>query len=428
MEKKNVVILGAGFGGLRAAMDIAHKLGRLKLLDRYAVTLIDRNDCHLFIPLLYKVAARPEPEHENSCSYDIATLLKGMPITFVQGEIVSPDVAGGMIALKDGRTVRADYLVIALGSETNYFGIPGLKEHSLQLKTLESAMQIRDTVSAAFAKGGDVRIVAGGGGPNGIELAAELRLWADQEEKKNPNLHATVSIVEAMPTLLPGFAPRVIAIAMKRLARLNIPVMIGMKIASVSENTVTIGAPATAAGAPPAPTPPPIPFDILIWTGGTKTPDLLTAVPLSKDKRGKPMAESDMACLPGTPDLKFAPMVYAIGDNVCFMDPKTQRPVPAVAHVAILEGAIAAHNLVEEIRKAEADAAGNGRAYSPCNKTYVPAEYPYVIPIGESWAAAKFGPFIFSGWPGWEFSRLVEFNYLLMIMTPWKAFKAWQRM
>jgi NADH dehydrogenase FAD-containing subunit len=115
-------------------------------------------------------------------------------------------------------------------------------------------------------------------------------------------------------------------------------------------------------------------------------------------------------------------MIYAVGDDVCFIDPKTKRPVPAVAHVAILEGAIAAHALIEEIKKAEM------ASYTPRNISFIPEEYPYVIPIGESWAVAKLGPFTFSGWLGWEFSRLVEFNYLLMIMPPWKAFKAWMRM
>jgi NADH dehydrogenase len=419
MEKNHIVILGAGFGGLRAAMDISRALRRLSLLEKYDVVLIDRNDCHIFIPLLYKVAARPEPEHEGNCSYEIAMLVKNFPITFMQGEIISPDVAGGTIALKDGRAIRADYLVIALGSETNYFGIAGLREHALQLKTIESALQIRAAVSAAFAKSGDVRIVAGGGGPNGVELAAELREWATIEEKKNPGLHVSISIVEAMPTLLPGFAPNVIAIAMRRLKRLKISVMTGMKIASVTENEIMIAADPAKPGEA---TPVNIPFDVLIWTGGTKTPDLLSPVPLQKEPRGKPMAQNDMSCLPGTPDLKLAPMIYAVGDDVCFMDPKTKRPVPAVAHVAILEGEIAAHNVVEEIKKAET------ASYVPRNNSFVPQEYPYVIPIGESWAVAKLGPFIFSGWLGWEFSRLVEFNYLLMIMSPWKAFKAWMRM
>jgi len=387
MPKKNIVILGAGFGGLRTAMDISRKLCRLRLLEKYDVTLIDRSDCHIFIPLIYKVAARPEPEHEKNCSYDIATLIKDFPIAFVQGEIVSPDVTSGMIALKDGRTIRADYLVVALGSETNYFGIAGLREHALQLKTIESALQIRAAVSAAFAKSGNVRIVAGGGGPNGIELAAELCEWANIEKKKNPTLHVSISIVEAMPTLLPGFAPNVIAIAMRRLARLKISVMTGMKITSVTENEIMIAGDPKKSDAAPAN----IPFDILIWTGGTKTPDLLTRMPLQKESRGKPMAQDDMSCLPGTPDLKRAPMIYAVGDDVCFIDPKTKRPVPAVAHVAILEGAIAAHALIEEIKKAEM------ASYTPRNISFIPEEYPYVIPIGESWAVAKLGPFTFSG-------------------------------
>lgn len=424
MDKKNIVILGAGFGGLRAAMDIASALKRLCLLEKYEVTLIDRNDCHIFIPLLYKVAARPEPEHVENCSYDIKTLIQNLPITFVHGEVVSPDVASGMMTLADGRKIRADYLVIALGSETNYFGIAGLREHALQLKTIESALEIRAAATAAFARGGSVRIVAGGGGPNGIELAAELRQWANIEEKKNPNLHVTVSIVEAMPTLLPGFSPSVIGIAMRRLKRLKISVMTGMKIASVTENEIMIASDPAKPDAPSATAAAPanIPFDILIWTGGTKTPDLLTPVPIQKEPRGKPMASSDMSCLPGTPDLKLAPMIYAVGDNVCFMDPKTKRPVPAVAHVAILEGEVAAHNLIEEIKKAEM------ASYAPRDHSFKPAEYPYVIPAGENWAVAKLGPLIFSGWLGWEFSRLVEFNYLLMIMSPWRAFRTWQRM
>jgi NADH dehydrogenase len=153
MEKKNVVILGAGFGGLRAAMDIAILLEQLHLLNKYEVTLIDRNDCHIFIPLLYKVAASPKPEQEKNCSYNIADLIEGRHITFVQQEIISPDVTSGNIVLKDGRSIHADYVVLALGSETNYFGIQGLKEHALQLKTLETALQVREAVSQTFAKG-----------------------------------------------------------------------------------------------------------------------------------------------------------------------------------------------------------------------------------------------------------------------------------
>lgn len=414
MAKKSVVILGAGFGGLRAAMDIAKALRRLKLLDRYEVVLVDRNDCHLFIPLLYKVAASPDPKHEATCSYDISSLIAGLPIRFVNAEILSLDLATGDVALK-GETLHADYLVIALGSETNFFGIPGLSENALQLKTLESAMQIRGAITAAFAKGSqpgaaEVKIVTGGAGPNGIELAAEIRLWANQVQKENPNLHVSVSIVEAMPGMLNGLDARGAKIAARRLAKLGVNVMLNMKITAVSTNEIAVANTA------------PVPFDIFIWTGGVKTPSLLTQLPIVHDPHGKPLAKNDMACVPGTPDLKLAPMIYGIGDSVCFMDPKTGRSVPAVAHVAILEGQIAARNVIAEIKRSEL------AAHEFLASIYRPSEYPWIIPIGENWAVAKFGPFVFDGWLGWEFGRLVELNYLGMIMSPVRAWKAWRRM
>src|SRR6185437_10695168 len=81
-----------------------------------------------------------------------------------------------------------------------------------------------------------------------------------------------------------------------------------------------------------------IPFDVFIWTGGIKTPDMLTHLPIVKDAHGRPMAKNNMGCVAETPDLKLASAVYALGDSVCIMSPKTGKPVPAIARVAILEG------------------------------------------------------------------------------------------
>jgi NADH dehydrogenase len=423
---------------MRAAMDIARGLTRRGLLSRYHVTLIDRNDRHVFIPLLYKVAARPEPEHEDACTYDIASLVRTASITFIKDTMTGADPATGTIALESGRTLHADSIIFALGSETNYFGIPGLKDHALQLKTIESAQEVRRALQEAFAKGGNVRIIAGGGGPNGIELAAEIRQWADREETKNPNLHAEVSIIEAMPSILTGFAPRAVAIARARLKQLGVAVMTGMKIVNVTANAITAEHGAAAAPAPShdhevheathaAPPPAPaqqetVPFDVFIWTGGTRTPEILNTIPLKKDAHGRPLAAQGLACLPGSPDLAFAPKVYGIGDNVCFIDPKTSRPTPAVAHVAILEGQIAAHNLLEEVRH-EVHA-----SHTPHPTHYEPAEYPWVIPIGENWAVAKIGPLIVSGRMGWWFARIVELYYLFTIMPPRRALQSWLRM
>jgi NADH:ubiquinone reductase (H+-translocating) len=421
MAKKSVVILGAGFGGLRAAIDIAKALRRLKLLDKYEVVLVDRNDCHLYIPLLYKVAASSDPNYETKCTYEITELIRGLRIRFVNAKITSLDLPNGNVQYKVGgqppENLHADYLVMALGSETNFFGIPGLAENALQLKTLESALQIRAAITAAFARGAgtqpggqEIKIVTGGAGPNGIELASEIRLWANRAQKENPNLHVSVSIVEAMPGMLNGLDTRGAKIAARRLAKLGIEVKTNMKITGVSANEIAIADSV------------PIPFDVFIWTGGVKTPGLLTALPIVKDQRGKPLAKNDMTCVPGTPDLKLAPMIYGIGDSVCFMDPKTGRAVPAVAHVAILEGQIAARNVVAEIKRAEFS------AHEFLASVYRPGDYPWVIPVGENWAIAKLGPFVFAGWLGWEFSRLVELYYLSMIMSPVRAWSAWRRM
>lgn len=410
MAKKSVVVLGAGFGGLRAAMDIAKELRRLKLLDKYEIVLVDRNDCHVYIPLLYKVATSPEPQHETNCTYDITSLVQSLPIRFLKAEITSLDLPNGDVHLATGEELRADYLLIALGSETNYFGIPGLKENALQLKTLESAKQVRAAIQKAFAKGGTINIVAGGAGPNGIELASGIREWANRAEKENPNLHVSVSIVEALPSIMNGLDARAAKIATERLKKLGVAVMLNAKITGVSANEIGV-----ADGSP-------IPFDVFIWTGGVKTPETLTELPIAKDQRGRPLTKSDMACVPGTPDLKLAPMVYGLGDSVCFMNPKTGKPVPAVAHVAMLEGRIAAHNVIEEIKHAEFS------SHNLLPIVYRPGDYPYVIPIGECWAVAKIGPIVFAGWFGWAFERIVELNYLITIMSPARAWKAWRWM
>ncbi len=126
-----------------------------------------------------------------------------------------------------------------------------------------------------------------------------------------------------------------------------------------------------------------------------------------------------MACLPQTPDLKLYPMVYALGDSVCFEDPETKQPMPATAPVAITQAEVVAHNVIEEIKKAELP------DYAPKIMDYRTRDFPYVIPIGGRWAVAKIGPFILSGFPAWTFKQFVELDYLISVMPFGKALGAW---
>ncbi len=405
MPSKNIIVLGAGFGGLRAATQIANELKRLGL-DKYRVVLVDRSDCHLYTPLLYMIAASPDSTKEI-CTYDISSLIKNLPIDFVQNEVVKIDLPNGDVHVKNGAPIKADFLLIALGSETNYFGIPRLKENSLQLKTVENAMQIKIAVTDALKKGGKIKIVVGGAGATGIELAAEIRRWANHAEYENKNTRVAVSIIEAMPTVLPGLNEKVIRGTTKRLEKLGVAVSLGMKIISVAPREITLDGGKK------------MPFDVFIWTGGIKSPELLLSLPLQKDRRGKIIAQNAMACLPARADLKLYPMIYGLGDNVCFMNPETNKPVPAVARAAISQADVVAHNIVEEIKQSEFE------NYKLKIENYIPYEYPYVILVGGKWAIAKIGPLIISGFFGWILKGLVELNYLRSIMPIWRAIKIW---
>jgi NADH dehydrogenase len=390
MEKKNIVILGAGFGGIAAAIAVARGLRSRRLLEKYQVVLVDRNDYQLYTPNLYRYAAASEdgPGDVKSVAWPIASLIGNLPVAFVREEITEIDLVNGDIHLVTGEEMKAEFVVIAMGSESNDFGIPGVAEHAIPLKTFANAQAIRTALAALIQKNPGAKIVVGGAGANGIEVAAEIK-------HRHPD--ASVTIVEAMPTVLPGLDAKVARIAAKRLADIGVTVALDAKIARVDASAVVLTDNTTT------------PFDLMVWTAGVKTPGLVTGLPL-RENRGKPTLAADMLCLPQTPDLKLLPMVYAVGDSVCFMDPATEHPMPSVAPVAIDQGEVVAWNVLEDILKKES------LDYKPTPKTYAAKNYPYVIVVGGVWAVAKIGPFVVRGWPGWIFKRLIEIDYRLSLL------------
>ncbi len=414
MGKKKIVILGAGFGGLRAAIRISKKLEKLGLLKKYEIILIDRNDHHTYTPLLYE-AATTSKETADLCklhsvvAYKFAELTGYLPITFIQSEIKAIDVIHGKIKLANGKDIACDYAILALGSETNYFNIKGLKENSLPLRTLLDAIKIRDTILNSIEDGkNELTVIVGGGGSTGVEFAGELRMWCGELEEKYPQkCRLNITIIEAAQTILPGFSPKIVSIVKKRLDVLGIRCKEQETIQAVEKKKVLLKSGKE------------IKFDLFIWAGGTKAPAILANVPMKTEARGRVETLKKMECSMKTPNLKAYPMFYAIGDNTCVYDPKTGNPVPGVARAAIDEADVAAHNLIEEIKAVEI------KNYKLHVKTYTPKEYPYVIPVGGKFAVAKIGPVVISGFFGWVFKGLIELNYLTSIMPIFKAVKIW---
>ena len=178
---KNIVILGAGFGGLKAAQTIAKKIKWARLAERYPVILIDKNEYQTYTPSLYEIATTAKENANYIALKSIATLplTKGMgrlPINFIKAEVVSLDVLGGTLQIKSNNgdtneTIPFAYLVLALGSVTNDLNIPGVKENALYLKTFIDAVTVRDVVLKALDEKEQLEVVIGGAGSTRLALS-----------------------------------------------------------------------------------------------------------------------------------------------------------------------------------------------------------------------------------------------------------------
>ncbi|OGY67219.1 MAG: hypothetical protein A3B16_01025 [Candidatus Zambryskibacteria bacterium RIFCSPLOWO2_01_FULL_45_43] len=413
--KKNIVILGAGFGGIAAAFEIAKKLGKFNLEGSYELILADKNDYHTYTPTLYEIATTSknlanQMDLKSIATFPLKTIFLGKRITILKKTVSELDLIDGDIHFTGGEKLPFDYLVLALGSESNYFNIPGLKEHSLPLKSFLDALKIRDLIWQKVESGEkNIKIVIGGGGSTGVELAGEIKSWLCQLEEEFSKCDASVQIIEGAPSILPGFNQKIINKVSERLRKIGVELLLNELIEKVEPWKAILKSGRI------------VEFDVLIWTGGVKSASLMGTLPLKKEQRGRVEVVGEMECFPQSPNLNLYGKIYGLGDAICFYDPLTGKPVPLIAEAAIKEAKVASHNLMEEIKLAE------GLTAKPDYQKYNPAkEFPYMIPVGGKYAVAKIGPLIISGLLGWVVKGLVEINYLLLnVLPPIQAFKVW---
>lgn len=403
---KRIVILGAGFGGLRAAIILGKKskeLGR----KGYQITLIDKNRYHTYTPLLYEISTTSKEtanylDLKSVTTYPVEGVLLGFSIEFIQGEISDIDLVNKKIQLGQGE-IDYEYLILALGSETNFFDIPGLKENALELKSLNDALKIRDTVWEKIegaAANEAVDIVIGGAGSTGVELAGEIQEWISQMRKEGYRCRTSVTLIDAAPTILNGFEPKVIERTNARLRKLGTSTLAKEKVTKVESGKVFLESGRIVS------------CDVLIWTGGVKANSIVEKLPVKYENQGRIGVKGELLCTLENPDLEAGNKIYGIGDMVCVHD-SDGKPVPMVARAAIIQGAVAAKNIINDIK---------GR--KPHSK-YNPKKYPYIIPIGGKYAIAKIGPLVITGFFGWILKGLVELNYLDSIMPLGRALKIW---
>ena len=327
MNKPKVVILGGGFGGLAAARAL------YKTAD---VTVVDRHNYQTFLPLLYQVStAGLAADH---VAYPIRGALRKTPVKFRMGSPISIDHKNKEVKLDSSELLKFDHLIVALGSVTADFGIPGVKEFTLGMKTVSEALTIRAEIMrrfedlCRFEDDTKLSITVIGGGPTGVEMAgaiAELIRGPLKSDQANAASHIDITLIEAGPRLLPPFAPSLSARTKKDLEKLGVKVLLNAAVKEVEHRKIVLKDGAV------------IPSEITIWAAGVKGSDAMAQLNL-------PTAGNRVAVDP-TMQVKNYPNIWALGDIAAAIG-KDGNTLPMVAPVAIQQGKFIAKQIMRLVK------------------------------------------------------------------------------
>ena len=380
----HIVVLGAGFGGLTFCESFR---------GAARITLVDRQNHHLFQPLLYQVASA------GLSAVDIAQPVRSIlaeqkNVTVLMDDVVSVDLDQRRVAFKK-TTLHYDFLVLALGSRTSYFGHPEWEPFAPGLKTLDDALRIRREILLAFETAEDepnaervkqlLTIVVVGGGPTGVELAgafAELaRFVLKRDFRRIDPRQARVILLEGGPRILAGFSEDLSAKGRQQLERLGVEVRTDTRVQSISRHCVQLEHGEIRA-------------ENIIWAAGVAATPLNATLGAPQDRGGRVKVRPDLT-LPGRPE------VFAIGDMALVLD-AAGKPVPGVSPAAMQMARYAA-------RVIEADLQKSGAPREPFRYWDKGA----MATIGRSAGVAQIGKIHLAGFPAWLMWLVVHLIFLL---------------
>jgi len=330
VSRPKVVILGAGFGGLTAA----------RALDRIAdVTLVDRHNFQTFLPLLYQVStAGLAADH---VAYPIRGALRKTKVKFRMGSPISVDHKNKSVKLDSSEVLNFDYLIVALGSATNDFGITGVADNTLGMKTVNEALAIRSEIMrrfedlCRFEDETKFSIAVIGGGPTGVEMAgaiAELKRGPLTSDNEAAARNIDVYLVEAGSRVLPALSPKLSERTKKDLEKLGVKVLTNAAVKEVKPRQIIFADGKT------------IPSEVTVWAAGVQGEPAMKKLSIP--------SESGRIVVEPTLQVTNYPDIFAIGD-IAGAKGKDGRFLPMVAPVAMQQARFVAKQ-IERLSKNQA--------------------------------------------------------------------------
>ncbi len=392
----HVVIVGAGFGGMEAAHRLAHA--------PVHITLISRENYHLFQPLLYQVAiAGLVP---SQIAYPVRTIFRDQKnFTFEMGEVTDINFDARFVRM-DGSAIAYDYLILAAGGETNFYNLRSIEEHAFQIKSIDSAVATRNHMLSMFEQASRepdaekrqamLTFVVVGGGPTGVETAGALseliRLVISKDYPELDLNEVHVILMEAGGHLMDAYPDRLRKATYDLLSHKGVEIWLNAKLTDYDGEQITL-----ADGRC-------VPSRTLIWTAGVRAADLA-------DRLGVPEAAGHRLIAQQTLQLAGHPEVFLVGDAAYLVD-EQGKPLPMLATVAQQEARAAVANL-RRMLKGEA-----------------PRPFHYHDPgllatIGRNAAVARIAGLSFSGFIAWliwvvlHIYRLIGFRNRLVVFINW---------
>jgi NADH dehydrogenase len=395
---KRIVILGAGFGGLQAAIELDKLVGRDPDVE---ITLVNEHNYFLFTPLLPQIASSYiNPRHIVQPVRDIRGRRS---FRFRRDTILAIDIYKHEVRLGSG-TLQYDILIVALGSRTDYFNVPGAREHTLDFKSLEDAVALRERVldlcehadhtADATLRGRMLTFIVVGGGYTGVELITDLRDLLFDYVARNyrgiPRSDIQLILLEATDEILRGVHPSLARHSEKRLRREGIKVRTGARVARCREGSVEINGEET------------IRAETIVWAAGVRAHELVEALPGPHDKIGRCEVNEFL-------QMAKHPEIFIVGDSAAAV---TAPEAPRVAPVAIDHGRIAAINAAALL------GVGAMRSYE-----YV--SMGMLVTLGMNYAVVNIGGLKLRGYLAWLFwnavhlFKLVGFKKQVQVALDW---------